>query len=100
MKKIMLLAALALGGCTAAQQQTEAQVIAEIQQDAVLACSFLPTVNTVANILAAGVPGLSVASSVAQAICSSVTAATTAGALRANAAPTVAGVVIHGRFTN
>lgn len=97
MKKFLLLTGLLLGGCSAAQQQTETQIIAAVQQQAVLACSFLPTASTVAGILAAGNPALTAASAVAQAICAAVSV--TSARVGTASPPVVAGVVIHGKFT-
>jgi hypothetical protein len=71
---------------------------AEVQQDAIAICSFLPTASTVANIIAVGNPLLTTAEAIAQAICASVTAPPVASTLRRVGTPTVAGVVIKGRF--
>lgn len=112
MRKLLLSAAVAgtlLGSCTTTGQFSPAILVADVQQDAIAICSFLPTVSTVANIIAAGNPLLTTAEAVAQAICSAVTAAPVvappvAGARRRAArsgpvgTPTVAGVVIKGNF--
>jgi hypothetical protein len=96
LRKFMLAApvavALSLGGCAGVDTAT---VISQVQQAAVLACGFLPTAATVANILAAGNPALQVASAVATAICTAVTAK---GARRGGAIPNVNGVEVHGKF--
>jgi len=105
-----MLGALAVGGCSSipgmpggTTTPVDAQaLIKQIQGYAVSACSFLPTASTVASIIGtlAGVgPQVSTASDVAAQICAAVTAAPTVGRKRgASAAPTVRGVVIHGRF--
>lgn len=100
--------ATALGGCastTGANTGTTAanninSVIAQIQQASVAACSFLPTTATIANILGtvAGVGAeTQLATTVASQICAAVSPAAKANRA-AGAAPTVNGVVIHGRF--
>jgi hypothetical protein len=94
MKKVLLLVGfLSMGGCTT----TGAIDVTTIQQDAVLACGFLPTVGTVANIIAVGNPLLATAEAVAAAICAAVAPAKASGRLGA-VAPQVNGVTIHGRF--
>ena len=85
-------AALVLGGC--ATTATSAAII-QIQNYAVLACGFLPTVTTVANIIANGNPILQTATDIANAICAAVTPK---AARRGAVLPTVNGVVVHGRF--
>jgi len=101
MKRLVLLAAMALGGCasTGTGTTTTAQIISDAQQAATLACGFVPTAATVANIISVGNPLVSTASAIAQAICSAVAAVpvTAAGKFRGTL-PTVNGVVIHGRF--
>ena len=73
--------------------------ITDVQNDAVLACSFLPTAATVANILAAGNPILVTAEAVAQAICAAITPTKTTAKLRGNMVlPEVNGVVIQGSW--
>lgn len=98
MKKLLLAAALstsiALGGCASGGSTGN---VSSIQQAAVLACGFLPTAQTVADILAAGNSLISTVSAVAQAICAAVG---TKGVRKGGAAPTVNGVVIHGKFVN
>jgi hypothetical protein len=89
-------AAIALGGCAGTVTATSvATTIADVQQAAVLACGFLPTAATVASILSGGNPLVSTASAIAQAICTAVTAK---AVRRGGPAPSVGGVVIHGRF--
>jgi hypothetical protein len=90
-------AAITVGACT--DQQT-AETIAQVQKNAQLACSFVPTAASVANILAALYPAaqapVGAATAVAQQICGAVTAKS---AHRGAAlAPTVAGVVVEGHF--
>lgn len=87
-------AAIALGGCTSTGGINTAQ-IAAIQNAAKAACGYLPTVETVANILASNNAILAPAASIAQTICNAVTAL---GARRGGAQPTAYGIVIHGQF--
>lgn len=92
-----MLAAVSLGGCDS--QQT-AETIAQIQKGTQIACSFVPTAASVANILAALYPAaqapVGAATEVAQQICSAVTAKSARRG--APAVPTVAGVVVDGHF--
>ena len=70
--------------------------IADAQAAAVKVCSFLPTANTVANIIAAGSPALNTASAIGDAICAAIAPKAGAGAGK----PTVAGVVVEGQRVN
>jgi hypothetical protein len=91
--------ALMLGGCATTGTNTQA-VIEQARQAAVAVCGFLPTVDTVAAILAAGNPIYLTASGIANGICEAVKSIPAPDKLagRRRAAPVVAGVVIHGRF--
>jgi hypothetical protein len=80
-----------MGSCTSTPTDV-ASVVAQVQQAAIVACGFLPTAATVAAILSGGAS--TAVTDIAQLIC---TAVTTKG-VRRGAAPTVNGVVIHGRF--
>jgi hypothetical protein len=97
-----MLCTVALGGCASTGGTTATDittVISQVQQAAVAACSFLPTTATVANILGtvAGVGAeTQLATTVAAQICAAVSPA--ASVRRGGAAPTVNGVVVHGRF--
>jgi len=86
---LLLASALAIGACSTTGKPS----IADAQAAAVKACSFLPTANTVANIIAAGSPALGTASAIADAICAAIAPKAGAGAGR----PTVAGVPIDGQ---
>lgn len=94
-----MLAAVSLGGCDS--QQT-AETIAQIQKGTQVACSFVPTAASVANILAALYPAaqapVGAATEVAQQICSAVTAKSARRG--GSSAPTVAGVVVDGHFVS
>jgi hypothetical protein len=104
LKILMLGSSIMLGSCaTTGTSSTDLQAaIAAIRSATVAACSFLPTVSTVANLLTAGNPIAQSAESVAALICAAVQPVKQAlrhGAKRgATAPPTVNGVVIHGRF--
>lgn len=72
----------------------------DVQAAAVQACGFLPTAETVAGIIATGNPIVSTAGAVANAICDAVLPAKAAHAAGKPMAiiPTVAGVIVHGKF--
>src|ERR1035437_3132385 len=53
---LFAISALMLGGCATTGGTTSATIV-QIQQAAVIACGFLPTVSTVANILVAPIAG-------------------------------------------
>lgn len=93
MRKFLFAAPLALviSGCSTTPANVQS-VIAQVQQAAIVACGFLPTAATVAAILSGGAS--TAVTDIAQLIC---TAVTTKG-VRRGTAPTVNGVVIHGRF--
>lgn len=100
MRKLMLSAttALFLSGCatTGTGGLDIPGVIAQVQSITASVCMFIPTAETVAGILAAGNPILGTATAVADAICAAVTKK--GARLGVGAAPTVAGVPIHGTF--
>ncbi len=106
MKKFLLIATLALGGCATTGTVTGDinATIAAIQSATVAACKFLPTISTVANLLTAGNQITQTVESVAAMICQAVEPAVVSSKLRAKLrapGPTpilVNGVVIHGRF--
>lgn len=103
MRRFFLIGALVLGGCPSITTNPTPQLnIQSVQSIAVAACAFLPTADTVANLIAANVPALNTAEAIAAAICAAVVPK--AGAPRLSvppsAAPTVDGVVIYGGFTN
>ena len=61
--------ALALSACSAQQQQNLPAIISQAQQATHQACAFIPTAETVANILAAGNVAVKTGSEIATAIC-------------------------------
>jgi len=91
--------ALALAGCATSgggSSVTPSAIVAEAQKIAVTTCSFLPTASTVMNIFLSGNAALQTGEAIAAAICGAVGRKSVQ---RGDAsAPTVAGVVIHGRF--
>jgi hypothetical protein len=96
---IPLIAGLSLGGCATTSTPFDLNsFIAQVQTDTNAVCAFIPTAETVANIVATGNPIVATAGAVANAICAAVAPPKTAGRLGATV-PTVAGVVVHGRFT-
>ena len=92
-----LIAAFMLSGC-ATPGTTNTDIIKAVREAAVAACGFLPTISTVAEIIASGNPIVATASGIANAICAAVTALPPLATRKGSAPPTVAGVVIHGRF--
>lgn len=98
MKKLLLVACLALAGCnTTGDSAQVAATIAQVQSTTRQICSFVPTARTVFSILSAfGVPGVSIAGDVATQICNAVTTAPLADGGPRQAK--VNGVVIRGRF--
>lgn len=102
----LIACALSLGACAKNPDGsfvpvTDAQVAAQIervQTTARAVCGFVPAVATVVDILATFVPSaqpaVSTASTIANAICSRVTAKS----LRRGATPTYRGVAIRGQF--
>jgi hypothetical protein len=68
--------------------------VEEVRLIAVQVCGFLPLVESVAEIIAAGNPALATGSAVANAICAAVTRAS---AIR-GVIPVVNGVPVKGRF--
>ena len=95
--------ALSLAGCstlgTGGAPLDLTSFIAQVQATSSAVCSFLPTAETVASIIATGNPIVTTANAVANAICAAVAPAKAAGKLRASQ-PAVAGVAIHGKFLN
>jgi hypothetical protein len=67
LKRMVLIATLALGGCTTAQVTS---FIGQVQADAAIACKFVPTVATILAFFNAGI-GATVAT-VTAAICAAV----------------------------
>ena len=99
MRKLWLLGTLALAGCAGlpGTPTSTADVSAkakEIQGYTRLACSFVPTIGTIANILSSGAATPAVA--IASDICAAVTTAPLADG--PGRVPKVRGVVIKGSF--
>ena len=105
MKKLLLLPLLllvfAVGGCASPggsspfTQENVDKVVAQVQSVTTATCKFVPTAQTVANILdALGVKGASAVTDVAAQICSAVTKV---GARRGQV-PKIRGVVVRGKF--
>jgi hypothetical protein len=102
MRALALLPLLAFAACT-----PDPSLITQAQQASMLACAFLPTAETVANIIATNNAAVSTAEQIAGAICAAVknSGATSIAATQPTAllsptspAPTVFGVAVHGRF--
>ncbi len=93
MRKILLLGTLALAGCASIPSQGG---IKDIQSAAASICKFVPTAQTVANILLSSNMAVASTLAVATAICSAVTTAPLADGGPRQAK--VNGVVIRGRF--
>lgn len=77
-------------------------IVGEVRQIAASLCSFEPAITTVVQLFALGIPGLSTASQIAQAICDQVRnqprALSKDGRLRLSRTPTIHGVRINGEF--
>lgn len=86
-----------LGGCATGPTSTQIdQTVAQVQAIAQQVCAFVPTAQTVLNIISAlGVPGVGIAGDIASKIC---TAVTSKSARRGAAAPKLYGVTIRGNF--
>ncbi len=99
MNKIFMLipaAALSLSACVTT---SGGGLIDQVRSIALTVCSFVPTAETIAAILAKNSPGLTTASQVANAICAAVTMPAPSPGLSARpAAATVTGVKIDGEF--
>lgn len=94
MKKLLAIAvALALSAC---QTTDTNSVITQVQQTAIKVCSFVPTVETVASILALNNPLLKSAGDIANAICSAVGPKLAPRASSPGVGPSVGGILIKG----
>ena len=99
MKKIVVLASLTLAGCaTTPTAGNISETAQQIQSYTRLACSFVPTIATIAALLSKG--GSSSVATIAQDICSAVTQPVTFGIMSRGApvVPMVNGVKIKGSF--
>ena len=86
-------------GSTTSPAATLQTFITDVQAIAQTACSFVPTADTVANIVAANDSQLGTAEAVATAICTAVANSPPATTTTASAAqPMVDGVVVRGTF--
>lgn len=90
-----LAAALAASGCNTTGATSVEQTILDIT---LASCHYVPTLTTLASILAAGNPALATAAEVAKAICDAVAPPASIRHAGALLAPEVAGVVIEGHF--
>lgn len=104
MKRLLLAAALAssLGGCITTQEAANQinEALGQAQQVAVASCGFLPTFQTIQNIVVAaaypaGTPIAQIANQVGNAICAAVTAKS---ARLGSTGPTVRGVPVRGSW--
>lgn len=97
---VFVAAGLILGGCASTGDRPSFEnIVSQTQNIAVRVCSFLPTANTILEILSVGSPALSTASAIANAICAAVV--TESRQVRRGTSPkvaTVGGVVVRGKF--
>ena len=102
MRMLLLAAAasLALAGCTTTDPATgETTKVTDVQSAARATCRFLPTAETVADLLEVDDSRFTTASAIAAAICAALNPQTPAGVMTLfKAAPTVGGVVIRGQY--
>lgn len=92
---ILAAASLALAGCTTTPGSDDP--VSAAQNAAKAACKYLPTAETVADIIKVGDPRLATAKAIANAICDAINPQTPAGIMTLfKPAPTVDGVVIRG----
>lgn len=106
MRTILIAGSLAIA--LAACNSTDAtNLVTQAQAAALQGCSFLPTAETVASIVAKGNATVSTAEQIADAICGAVKGSSAAAASTTNPtmllssaapAPAVLGVPVHGRF--
>lgn len=99
MKRFLVASILAL---SLAACNVSASGVSTIQQDAVTACGFLPTVATIENLINLNSPLLASATAIVSAICKAVVIKGGAGGPTARGrgvgTPTVQGVQIFGKF--
>lgn len=98
----VLAVATLFGGCAGTTTVATVQsAVVKVQQAAIAACGYLPTATTVSGIIATLAPGVAPAEnavlSIAQQICAAVTVSKTS-LFASRKAPTVNGIVVHGRF--
>lgn len=105
MKKFLVLAALALGGCSTVPGVDPitgnpiATEVANIQAQAVQICAFEPTAATVTNILATFIPGASPVTAIINQVAQSICGAVTAKSFRiGQGAAMVNGIPVNGSF--
>lgn len=99
MKRMLLVSALALSLSACFPTSTNLQeLINQTRDTAVKVCGFLPTVDTVASIIALNHPAYQTAKAIADAVCAAVTSAPRAGPEARAVAPKVAGVEVKGEF--
>lgn len=87
-----------LSGCATTTGTDQKSLIEQVRIAAVAACGFLPTVATVADIIATGNPIVVTAGTIANAICTAVNQIPPQARRRGAAPVVVAGVVVHGKF--
>jgi hypothetical protein len=91
---LLLGGTLALGACTPANVEDLTGKIKQAQDYARLACGFVPSVETVANIFASGSKEVQTALAAATAICAAISKVSG----RRGSVAKVAGVPVRGRF--
>jgi hypothetical protein len=105
----MLRTILPIAGCallgisiSACTPSTSAALITEIQQDAMTACSFLPTAETVTQLITVGniqaTAGLTLGSTIASDICKAVSSTPAPSSLKKATIPSINGIPINGIF--
>lgn len=102
MRTLHLLAAASLCALAGCQTSTSnGDPVSAAQNAAVTACKYLPTADTVADIIKAGDDRLATAKAIAAAICDAINPQTPAGIMTLfKPAPTVDGVGIRGKHVD
>lgn len=104
--KYLILGALMLSGCATTSgglPSSNTEIVTQVQQIASQTCKFLPTADTIIKIAGLAVPGLTLAESIATAICAAVAPVGVAGPKvmllsKGSNAHTVHGITVHGRY--
>jgi hypothetical protein len=87
----------AFGGCATMGGPADSRFVSDVQAITSTACKFLPTADTIVEIVATGAPEFKIASEIAKAICAAIATPSRAAPGARRALPTVAGVPVRGQ---